>query len=30
VAELVAASGREVELRAGRGAAFLDVIDRED
>jgi cytoplasmic iron level regulating protein YaaA (DUF328/UPF0246 family) len=29
VAELVAASGREVELTAARGGAFLDVIYRE-
>jgi hypothetical protein len=29
VAELVAGSGREVELTAGRGGAFLDVIYRE-
>lgn len=30
VAELVAASGREVELTAGRSGTFLDVIYRED
>jgi uncharacterized protein len=30
VAELVAASGREVELTAGRGTTFLDVILRAD
>jgi hypothetical protein len=30
VAELVSASGREVELTVGRGATFLDVIQRED
>jgi cytoplasmic iron level regulating protein YaaA (DUF328/UPF0246 family) len=29
VAELVASSGREVELTAGRGGPFLDVIHRE-
>jgi hypothetical protein len=29
VADLVAASGREVELTTGRGGTFLDVIYRE-